>query len=278
MPKPLLSLVVTCKGRLRHLKETLPGMAAQPGAETIVVDMDCPDGTAAWVRQSLPQVRVVQLENEPLFNIARARNCGATAARSDLLGFVDADSLLHPEFAAAAAAATGPGTYTQCIHGRKQLMGCVVLPRAAFEAVQGYDEVFQGWGGEDRDLYRRVERLGLRRVELEPHLLGCIHHGEELRTQFHRIQARDDAWQINRLYFEVKHGLLALVGEDAPLDIRKRMYAEVEAEFFAARAAGRPPCSSVSLGWQPLIPGMEFERVLTVRARRARGGEAAARG
>lgn len=273
----MLSIIVTCKGRLRHLKETLPGMAAQPGAETIVVDVDCPEGTAAWVRQALPQVRVVQLDDEPLFNIARARNRGAAAARSDLLGFVDADSLLHPDFAAAAAAA-GPGTYAQCIHGRKQLMGCVVLPRAAFEAVQGYDEVFQGWGGEDRDLYRRVERLGLRRVELEPHLLGCIHHGEELRTQFHRIQDRNDAWQINRLYFEVKHGLLALVGEDAPLEVRRRLYADVEAEFFAARAAGRMPCCSVSLGWQPFIPNMEFERVLTVRARPTPGNRAAGRG
>lgn len=269
MPTPELSLIVTCKGRLRHLKETLPAMAAQPGAETIVVDVDCPEGTAEWVGRALPQVRVVRLENEPLFNIARARNHGAAAARADRFAFVDADSLLHAGFAEAAVAAVGPGTYAQCVHGRKQLMGCVVVPRSAFEAVQGYDPVFQGWGGEDRDFYRRVERLGLRRVELAPHLLGCIHHGEELRTQFHRIQDRHDAWQINRLYFEVKHGLLALVGEDAPLEVRQRMYAEVEAEFFAARAAGRPPSCSVSLGWQPLVPHMEFERVLTLRVRRA---------
>lgn len=268
---PSLSIIVTCKGRLRHLKETLPAMAAQPGAETVVVDVDCPEGTAAWVRQALPQVKVVRMENEPLFNIARARNRGAAAAASDLLAFLDADSLLHPDFAAAAVAATSPGNYTQCVHGRKQLMGCVVVPRAAFEAVQGYDEVFQGWGGEDRDFYRRVERLGLRREEMAPHLLGCIHHGEELRTQFHRIHDRMDAWQINRLYFEAKHGLLALLGEEPSLEARQQLYAEVEAGFFAARAAGRLPCHSVSLGWQPFTPNLEFERILTVRVRPARG-------
>ena len=41
---PIFSIITTCKGRLGHLRRTLPAMLDQPGVE--VVD-DCPEGTAS---------------------------------------------------------------------------------------------------------------------------------------------------------------------------------------------------------------------------------------
>ena len=70
-PAPVFSIVTTCKGRLEHLKQSLPRMAAQAGAEVIVVDYDCPDGAGAWVAENFPAVRVVRVADAPLFN-ARA--------------------------------------------------------------------------------------------------------------------------------------------------------------------------------------------------------------
>jgi glycosyltransferase involved in cell wall biosynthesis len=264
-----LSFIVTCKGRLGHLMEALPTMAAQAGTETIVVDYDCPDGTATWVRSRFPQVKLLWIENEPVFNVSRARNRGAALADSDWLAFVDADTRVHPGFAEEVLPLLEPSAFYQSVHGRAELMGCVILPRAAFAAVRGYDDVLEGWGGEDRDLYQRLEGLGLRPVELRPHLLDAIPHGAELRTRFHHQKDQFTAWIINRMYLEAKQGLAALTGKDTPLSLRRRIHREVEAEVLAARAGGRAPAFSFSEGWRPFLGDHEVDRQLTVRVRRA---------
>lgn len=256
-------------------------MAAQPDSETIVVDYDCPEGTSTWVGAHFPAVRVVHVTQQPVFNLARARNLGAAVATAPWLCFVDADTLLHPDFATTVLALVDPGRFCQCVHGRHELAGSVLLPRAAFTAIQGYDEVLEGWGGEDRDLYHRLHRLGLRRLELPAHLLDTIQHGVELRTRFHRIQNRMSAWMVNRMYLEAKHGMHALTGEEPPVEVRRRIYGEIEAEVLAARAAGRPASYSLSEGWRAFISDHQVERILTVRVRaqanphRARGPQAA---
>ena len=51
---PLMSAIVTCKGRLEHLKQTLPLLMAMPDSEVIVVDYDCPDRSGDWVRAEHP--------------------------------------------------------------------------------------------------------------------------------------------------------------------------------------------------------------------------------
>ena len=262
---PAISFITTCKGRLQHLMQSLPTMAAQPGTETIVVDYDCPDGSADWVAAHFPAIRVVRVAQQPIFNAARARNLGAAAATAPWLCFVDADTLLHPDFAASVLAVAAPGFYYQCVHGRRALAGSVVLPQAAFARLQGYDEVLEGWGGEDRDLYHRLERLGLRQPDLPAHLLDTIRHGIDLRTRFHRIQNPMNAWLINRMYLEVKHGILALTGEDPPTEIRQRIHAEIEAEVFAAQAASRTASYTLSEGWRKFMPNHQVERILTVR-------------
>ena len=95
---PLVSIVTTCKGRLHHLRRSLPNFLAQPDTEVIVVDYDCPDETAGVCAREFPAVRVVKVENAPRFNWARARNLGAAAARGTWIAFFDADIVMAPDF------------------------------------------------------------------------------------------------------------------------------------------------------------------------------------
>ena len=95
-----ISLITTCKGRLAHLQESLPRMLAQPDCECIVVDYDCPQGAASWVACNHPGARIVKAEREPLFRPGHARNLGAAAAVAPWLAFVDADTLLAPDYVA----------------------------------------------------------------------------------------------------------------------------------------------------------------------------------
>src|SRR5690349_18431791 len=143
---PRLSIVTTCKGRLHHLHESLPTFLAQPDCEVIVVDFDCPDGTAAAVARDFPAARVVKLEHEPHFDIARARNAGADAATGEWVAFIDADILIVPDFHARLAPRMRPDVFLRFFPRRRgtSLFGSAVMRRADYLAVGRYDEVMQG--------------------------------------------------------------------------------------------------------------------------------------
>jgi glycosyltransferase involved in cell wall biosynthesis len=90
-----IAFVTTSKGRLNHIKETLPLMAAQNPDEIIVVDYGCPDGTGDWVEANFPVVKVVRIDDDPGFCVSRARNRGAAKSACDLICFIDADIKLR---------------------------------------------------------------------------------------------------------------------------------------------------------------------------------------
>lgn len=179
---PPVSIVVTCKDRLDHLRQTLPALAAQPDAQVIVVDYGCSQDTRGWVRRQCPSVTVVCVDDDPVFSVSRARNVGALHARGEHLAFTDAD--IHVDFAIAdwLRRHRSEGEFYTVEPARSaSLSGTAIIGRFAFLAAGGYDEALRGWGWEDTELYRRLERRGLRRVEISGHGLRVIEHGDDRR-------------------------------------------------------------------------------------------------
>src|SRR4051812_16837551 len=95
---PTITLITTCMGRLEFLKQTLPAAIAQRDTTVVVVDYSCPQNCGLWVESSFPQARVIRIEGQDRFNLARARNSGVEACQTPWLGFLDADILLAPTF------------------------------------------------------------------------------------------------------------------------------------------------------------------------------------
>jgi len=212
----MLSLITTCKNRLPHLKQTLPLMLKQPRAEVIVVDYGCEQGTAAWVKENHPAAKLVQVSDDPVFCVARARNMGAKIASHETLCFVDADVLMHLEFCKWLEFNQNPNWfYVYPAHKEYELFGFVIVAREHFSKVGGYDEAIEGWGGEDKDLYERLARVGLSKSLVPEGSLSPISHGDELRQldkdaggfggkwetiamkELYRAIKRD-SWQLNR--------------------------------------------------------------------------------
>jgi glycosyltransferase involved in cell wall biosynthesis len=211
MSAPAISLITTCKGRLEHLRRTLPLMAAQGvSAQIVVVDFDCPDGAAAWVRDALPSVVVVQARDQPLFSAAAARNLGAAAATAPWLFFIDADVEAQGGVAAQILPRLAAGAFLIPEPRTRGLWGAVVVAAADFHRIGGYDETFQGWGGEDDDLLERLTAAGLRQDRFPSDGLACIEHDDALRTRHHA--ERDMALNslINSFYIGVKADLAGL--------------------------------------------------------------------
>jgi glycosyltransferase involved in cell wall biosynthesis len=99
MNKPLaLSLIIPAYNEEEHLKACLDSVAAQTRMpnEVIVVDNNSTDATR-HIAESYPFVRVVNARQQ---GIVHARNAGFNAAKYGLIGRIDADSVLPPEWAA----------------------------------------------------------------------------------------------------------------------------------------------------------------------------------
>ncbi len=225
---PQISFITTCMGRLDHLRQSLPTWLVQPDSEVVVVDYSCPQQSGEWVERTRPDVKVVRVPNEPYFNLSRARNAGAGAASGRWLCMVDADVLMAPDFTAALRHLLDTGYFFRVEQGaRHDQAGTTLISRDAFNAVGGYDEVIEGWGAEDHDIYLRLQHEGQRRAHFPARLLSSIPHGDDLRTQHAAIRNRLLGWNVNRLYIEGKMTLMRLLGSPPALETRRSLYALV---------------------------------------------------
>jgi glycosyltransferase involved in cell wall biosynthesis len=216
MSPPRFSIVTTCKGRLDHLRQSLPIFLAQPGAEVVVVDYDCPQKTRDIVARDFPAARLVAVDDAPVFNLARARNLGAAVAGGEWLAFVDADIILVPDFADRIAGLLAPGRFHHFKITTRETVsahGSCLVRRADFAAVEGYDEVVDGYGAEDQDFYFRLTLAGLEEETFDFSLIArIIHHDNAARVQFGRHGSLLKHQRVNSAYLLVKNSLLRQLG------------------------------------------------------------------
>ena len=227
---PDISFVTTCKGRLNHLRQTLPRMAMQPNAECIVVDYDCPDGTADWVQANFPAVKVIRVHDTPRFHKTRAGNLGAAAATAPWLCMIDADIIVDQAFVSRITPSLSGSTYLRPAPLDWNAYGSFVCSRKDFRAIEGYDEVIEGCGCSDDDIYRRLEMTGIKLATFPGELFVGIPHDDTIRTQFYEIKDRSFSQTVNAVYANIKHDLLRYASESIlPLATRRIIYAEVRA-------------------------------------------------
>ncbi len=190
MVMPQLSLVIPAWNEAALLPRLLDSVDAArrrwieaghatDAIEVIVADNGSTDATAEIAKAR--GCRVVSIDKRV---IAATRNGGAAAAQGEILGFIDADSVLHPDsFLAVSTAMDNPRTVggaTGVIMERWSLgialsyalilplvwltrfdTGLVFWRRADFLALGGYDETRMF--AEDVDFLWRLRRLGRKR-------------------------------------------------------------------------------------------------------------------
>ena len=221
---PTFTLVTTCKGRLDHLKQTLANMVSQGFHEVIVVDYDCPQGTSEWIRANHPSVVLVEVENEPLFNVSKARNFGARRSSGDVLCFLDADIVLADGYLRWFENNFAQNTFY--ISG----VSSPVCTRAQFESVGGYDDVIAGWGGEDWDFCLRLKQTGYD-LKLFPKDLikDQIQHSDLMRTSYYQIKDKQTSMLRARYYIAAKQKLSSLRGSsNITRCMRESLYLQTE--------------------------------------------------
>lgn len=245
---PILSFVVPVKSRLSQLQQTLPTLARQTDAEVVVVDVDCPQQSADWIASAkFSNVRALKLNDMPVFNAARARNIGAAHARGRWLCFLDADTLLKPDFVRTVVAHLPPNSFVQFA---LDAPGLVVVNSEDFRHLDGYDEIFEGWGCEDDDLIVRLKLLGRQHVMLPTQWHTQIEHDDTLRTQHQAIGNKWLSLRINGMYLQIKSDLARAQGVVSLQHVDlQAIYATVRQTILAT--PHQAVDIRVSVPWQP---------------------------
>lgn len=260
-----VSFIVTCMGRLEHLQQSAPRLAALAPARTLVVDYGCPDGAGDWVEAQLPTLDVVRVRAVRQFNLAAARNAGAARATSHWLAFIDADVLLDASFAALLTTLDdGDGFYVG-ERAPPSLRGTVLCPRAWFERIGGYDEIIQGWGSEDTDLYSRLQLAGCERRYFDVSVLSGIAHDDALRARHYGGVDPLRSVRVNAYYMYAKLDLMKLTGRELPRAAREALRARVVAQVEAALDDGSGGAMEVPVARQPLSEQWEIQASLRYR-------------
>lgn len=271
-----VSIITTCKSRLCHLKQTLGSWKDLSPDEIIVVDVSCPDGTKDWLANSHPDVRCVSVISDG-FNLAQARNVGASNAKSDYLFFVDADIFLgsglkdwfEKKLQAHCYYKRAQDTPFEGIHEQ----GTFLCSKSAFEKIEGYDETFSGYGGEDHDIYYKLQRVGTRRIQFPKEYIISLDHSDEKRVEHYAEKNKLRQSIINRSYAAFKQGLLEINPRVAelPLATRQSIWSRVEKNMpkdFNNMEVDLPSLTITNQRWLPEPYYIELETQVSIRIKR----------
>lgn len=182
----MVSIIIPCKNRLNHLSSTFTLTRRLHGEfEVIIVDYNCPMGTADHFQRSFPEetrLKIVRAQvGSKDWNLSHARNLGFQVSQGDALLFIDADTTLKPNFLTHHILNQGEFLTGTWLHAS----GCCMVWRSDFEKVKGYNEVVEGWGTEDYDLYRRLTESGLRQMHFVEKLYKNMNHPDKIRNEYH---------------------------------------------------------------------------------------------
>jgi hypothetical protein len=196
----------TCRGRANHLKSTLPqNLKDNPYAKFVVLDYGSEDGIGKWLLNEFPKeiecgrLTIYSFPEADRFYMSHAKNLAhrcAIAEGADIIVNLDADNLTGPNFdwyihGVFSEARTetlmygSPGIFLwarmQQGKMRRGVSGRIAMTVKDFWLTGGYDEAYEDWGPDDKDMNVRLERLGRVPIEIPAQFLDAIHHQDKLR-------------------------------------------------------------------------------------------------
>lgn len=190
-----MTIVTMCMGRLAQIQQTLP-LNVATGCPVVFVDWSCPECSGDWVSKTFPSVKVVRAVGEVYFSMCKPRNLGLAEVSTPYVLFLDGDVFVRPTAISwMGRNIRSKGTWG-LLYG-----GSLIAQVELFRAIGAWDEVFQGWGGEDSELWNRLDRAA-RRIQIPSVTWRRIDHSNAerviyfkdkvlCRTEFMNYQYRD---------------------------------------------------------------------------------------
>lgn len=172
----IISLCVPCHNRTYDLKVALPtwicAANASPPVEIVILNYNSPDDLETYIldmqKEALKDGNVLvykKYTGRNYYHMAHARNLSVLASKGEYIVMLSADSLLSENFVQVVRNYLATASPVWMYHQVSQ--DIIVCKREEFIEAGGYDERFEFYGPEDRDLTARLYRRG-GRVEVLP--------------------------------------------------------------------------------------------------------------
>ena len=198
----MIAFCTTCKGRVQHIKETLPkNLAHNAGnlSKFILLDYNSHDGLAEYVKQEFAKELesgklVVYACPEPaVFHMTHAKNMAhrlGILEGADILCNLDADNFtgegfdkyITQKFRNKNNVFLWSRMFTQD-NGRRPrgINGRIIVSAQAFIKVGGYNEKYATWDHDDKDFNSRLRKCGYEAIEVDPKYLDVVLHTDKMR-------------------------------------------------------------------------------------------------
>ena len=208
----LISLCIPVHNRTHDLKRTMPYIIeaanASPPVEIAVLDYNSPDDLSRFI-QAVNHIKfdddVSMMYRKYVgrthFHKAHAFNLAILMSHGEYFVLMGADA--YPESGYIAMLRTLIDQGYQWMHGR-DLCGIVACERKAFIDAGGYDERFEFYGPEDRDLDDRMMRRGLKFGAVPRGLMHVIPTPDEDKVKDYgvNLSKRQMSKLMRRIYDE----------------------------------------------------------------------------
>jgi hypothetical protein len=174
--------------RLHDLRRTLPrtlsAAEASPPAEVAILDYNSSDGLESYVCQFGNAVTYTRFEGRWYYHIAHAWNLATRCSGGEYIVIAGADALFRENYLVVVRQLIDQGAVW--IRGR-HYKGIVCLSRHEFEEMGGYDERFEFYGSEDKELEARLVRRGAQLGLLPDDLVYTLKTPDENKVQNYRL-------------------------------------------------------------------------------------------
>jgi GT2 family glycosyltransferase len=219
----LFSFCIPVHNRTRDLKRTLPRMIeaanASPPVEIAILDYNSRDDLADYIASLDGRVTLTggsrlaytHYGGRDYYHMAHARNLSVLASSGQYLVIFSADLIPLPDFIPSARRMMAEGGYAW-LHDGVRFVGVLVIQRQAFLDAGGYDERFEFYGPEDKDLIARLRRRGCSEGQYPEELLDIIDTPDHEKVRHYRLpMTKQEMGALGRTIFEENKKKRALV-------------------------------------------------------------------
>lgn len=188
-----ISLCTYSKNRIEQVKRYFRFACEVMSSEDeiIYVDYNDPMYSANFVSKiPMDNIRVFKVDEVKYWNMNHARNCAGIKATGDILFFCDIDVFITKEIVDFIRKEVTENIFVMAGHHSGLTFGCCAITKEMYEKVNGYEEMFSGWGWDDTMMYEMLKANGYRSKVL-PLQLEKNHIFPELNRREGNSQSRE---------------------------------------------------------------------------------------
>jgi len=198
----LISLCTPVMDRTGDLRKCLPSriIAANnsPPVELVILNYNSHDDLDDYIKSVIKSkpfkrkglfgkksfITYRKYTGRDYYHLAHAWNLALKSSKGDYILILGADTIIHEDFVSFVRKAIEKHHYPWMSIGRQN--GIILCERQLFMDVGGYDEQFEYYGSEDKDLIRRLKRHKLNRGIIPGHLRKLIYTHNKKKIKNYR--------------------------------------------------------------------------------------------